>query len=309
MAKINYSGADIGKWATAKHGIIQQASAIIEEYRADGLDLTLRQLYYQFVARGILANKQSNYKRLGTIMSDARMAGLIDWNTIVDRTRNVYGTRTWSDPGSFIHSMRYQFAIDWWEGQDNYVEVWVEKEALASVIGRAASQMRVDYFPCRGYVSQSAQWRAARRLVDAHRSGRNPVIIHLGDHDPSGIDMTRDIYDRLATFCQHDAGFQPEVRRIALTMDQVEAHTPPPNPAKLTDTRAADYVAKYGHESWELDALDPHTLIDLITNEVEGLITDPQAFQDRRDLEVEYEDKLDSLAQAWPQVERFLDML
>lgn len=83
-----------------------------------------------------------------------------------------------------------------------------------------------------------------------HRERR--VILHLGDHDPSGIDMTRDISDRLELF-----GADVEVKRIALNWDQIDEFTPPPNPAKLSDSRAGAYIAEYGDESWELDALEP----------------------------------------------------
>lgn len=92
-------------------------------------------------------------------------------------------------------------------------------------------------------------------------AGQAPVILHLGDHDPSGIDMTRDIVARLEVFTDY-AGI--EVRRVALNMDQVEQYGPPPNPAKLTDSRVGQYIAVYGLDSWELDALEPQVIVDLI---------------------------------------------
>src|ERR1700722_6974774 len=94
--------------------------------------------------------------------------------------------------------------------------------------------------------------------------GQRPIVFHLGDHDPSGIDMTRDNYDRLSMF----AGAPVQVVRRALNMPQVEEYDPPPNPAKLTDSRARDYIDKYGDECWELDALDPAMLRDLIRDAV-----------------------------------------
>ena len=149
-----------------------------------------------------------------------------------------------------------------------------EKDALSEVVQKAAEPWDVTWFACRGYVSQSAMWRAAQRF---EADGRDGVIIHLGDHDPSGIDMTRDIEDRMCvTF-----GANLEVRRIALNMDQVREFNPPPNPTKLTDSRSAAYVAKYGQESWELDALDPALLMGLIENEIADL-TDLGAIEEER---------------------------
>jgi hypothetical protein len=145
--------------------------------------------------------------------------------------------------------------------------VWIEKEALAGVLERACEPLDVPHFSCRGYVSLSAMWRAAvrirARLETRHKTA---VVLHLGDHDPSGIDMTRDIEQRLAVF-----GADVTVKRIALNMDQVRRFNPPPNPAKVTDSRCAGYIEKYGNQSWELDALDPRTINTLITNQVNRL--------------------------------------
>ncbi len=245
--------------------VIDQANEIIAEYASDRLDLTLRQLYYQFVARGLLSNTEKNYKRLGTTVSDGRLAGLIDWEAIVDRTRELKDNPHWSDPASIVEAAADSYSTDKWANQLRRVEVWIEKEALAGVLQAVCPELDVDYFSCRGYVSQSEQWKAAMRLERyIRRNGQNPVIIHLGDHDPSGIDMTRDVRDRLGVFGAHGV----EVRRIALNMDQIEELQPPPNPAKLTDSRAADYVKRYGTSSWELDALDPRYMMDLIRNTV-----------------------------------------
>ena len=244
--------------------IIDQANEIIDEYLEEGLRLTLRQLYYQFVARGLIANKQAEYGKLGAIVSDARLAGLIDWDAIVDRTRRRISNSHWSDPGSVIRSARYSFQLDHWKGQPHRVEVWIEKEALVGVISGICRRLDVPYFACKGYVSQSKMWEAAKRFRSyLIHDNQEPVIIHLGDHDPSGIDMTRDINDRNITFMA-----DVEVNRIALNMNQVEEYNPPPNPAKLSDTRASSYISHYGNESWELDALDPKTLRDLIEETV-----------------------------------------
>jgi hypothetical protein len=155
------------------------------------------------------------------------------------------------------------FALDRWARQNTYVEVWVEKEALASVIERPCGRFAVPYMSCKGYLSVSEAWRAGQRFEEMLDQGRHCVLIHLGDHDPSGIDMTRDNDDRLALF----AGERIDVRRIALNMDQVQRYNPPPTPTKITDSRAGDYIRKHGQTSWELDALQPQVLDKLISDE------------------------------------------
>lgn len=297
MARILYVPKKFGPAST---GIINTANNICAEYQAQGYDLTLRQLYYQFVARGFILNKQSEYKRLGTIVNDARLAGQIDWDYLTDRTRNSVGRNQFSDAVDFIdRATRSWFHTDWWKDQDVHVEVWVEKEALAGVVENTTYDYDVRSLACRGYMSQSEQWAAAQRFLSFVKQGKRIVVIHLGDHDPSGVDMSRDNKDRLRTFLYNDmyrAGARDfgttfssiekaarelwgltdgpvfELRRIALNMDQIEEHDPPPNPAKLTDSRATGYIDAYGDESWELDALPPDVLSTLISDEIESCL-------------------------------------
>jgi hypothetical protein len=257
---------------------IRLANEIIEEYTADGFSLTLRQLYYQFVARGLLANTPLEYNRLGVTVSNARRAGLIDWDAIVDRTREIQSLANWEAPADIIKGAAQQFRFDLWDNQDTYVEVWFEKDALMGVFERPANLWRVPFFSCRGYVSDSSAWGAAMRIKEKIRTKRRVTVLHFGDHDPSGIDMTRDIKDRLALF-----GAYPVVRRIALNLDQVKQYSPPPNPAKETDSRFADYLANYGDESWELDALEPRILAKLFEEEVKGEINQAKFTRRRLD--------------------------
>ena len=211
------------------------------------------------MSRDLLANTVQNYKRLGGIISDARLAGLIDWDSIEDRTRELKNTSYWNSPAAILSACAQQYRADKWADQEYRVELWIEKEALAGVFERIAKELGIPYFCCRGYTSQSEMWEAAQRLRRHDRNGQKPVILHFGDHDPSGIDMTRDIRERLALFrCD-----TLELDRLALNMDQVEQYTPPPNPAKETDSRFAAYIERFGSESWELDALEPQVLAEL----------------------------------------------
>lgn len=271
--------------------MIKKANSIIQELMAAGYTLTLRQLYYQLVSRDIIANKQTEYKRLGSILNDARLAGLIDWDSIEDRTRNLESVGHWSTPEGIINACAQSFRIDKWETQPCRVEVWVEKDALVGVLEKACRKLDVAWFSCRGYTSQSELYGAGKRLAEYISAGQEPIIIHLGDHDPSGIDMTRDIKERLSMFAEEEI----EVRRIALNMDQIEQYSPPPNPAKITDSRFEGYQRTHGEESWELDALTPQIIDDLITSEVEGFI-DHDKMQDAEEEEAEHRKKLAKLA-------------
>ena len=265
--------------------LINLVNQVVEEYQAQGYELTLRQAYYQLVARGYIPNNERSYKNIGSLINDGRLAGLIDWHSITDRTRNLRYNSHWDNPADVIGSARYSYMLDKWQSQPNYVEVWVEKDALVDIVGQAFRPLDTPYFSCRGYTSQSEMWSAAQRFI-RQDDRENRFIIHLGDHDPSGIDMTRDIQERLAMF-----GADVYVKRIALTMNQISTYNPPPNPAKVTDSRCGKYIAEYGDESWELDALEPQVITDLINNEVTALRND-EIYHAVCDLEEKGKDEL-----------------
>lgn len=265
MPKVCYTPKD---FSLKSYTLIDKANEIIAEYATQGFDLTLRQLYYQFVARGLIPNSQKEYKRLGSVVNDARLAGFIDWDTIVDRTRNLRALAHWTSPADIVSACAKQFRVDKWKNQPVRPEVWIEKDALVGVITDVCHELDVPYFSCRGYTSQSEMWSAAMRLCKHCELDQRPFIIHLGDHDPSGIDMSRDILDRVDLFMHHHGHTPALVSRIALNMNQVKLYDPPPNPTKLTDSRSEGYVAKFGDDSWELDALEPSVIVDLIRTAV-----------------------------------------
>lgn len=281
--------------------VISNAINILTELVGMGYTLTLRQLYYQLVSRDMLTNSLKEYKRLGSIINDARLAGLIDWDWIEDRTRNLQSVSHWKEPSDIIRSAAESFRIDKWSDQRHRIEVWVEKDALIGVLERACRGLDVAWFSCRGYTSQSELYSAGKRLERYMLKRQTPVVIHLGDHDPSGIDMTRDVDDRLFMF----AGTQVEVRRIALNMPQVEEYNPPPNPAKITDSRFEGYQRVHGDESWELDALDPRVIHKLIEDTV-AEYRDDDLFEARQEEEDEKRKLLSMSADNWHEVAALL---
>lgn len=155
--------------------------------------------------------------------------------------------------------------MDMWRDQDTRVYLIVEKEALAGVFESVCHEYDVPMLAARGYPSVSVLYSfiKAEGLHEIEHK-----ILHFGDHDPSGIDMTRDLQDRLSLLAYSDV----TITRVALNMDQIEQFKPPPNPAKMTDSRFADYRDKFGESSWELDALNPTTLQALATDWIQGHI-------------------------------------
>jgi hypothetical protein len=203
----------------------------------------------------------------------------------------------WDSPADMVDTCAKQFDVDWWERQKVRPEVWVEKDALIGVIEVACRQWHCPYVSCRGYTSDSMIWSSARRLRHVIQGKQKPLVIHLGDHDPSGIDMSRDIKERLELFAEG----RVEVKRIALNMDQIEQYNPPPNPAKTTDSRYESYSEEHGDESWELDALEPHVLTQLIDGTISEIIDEDEwkASEEERD---EGRRKLAAIATDWDKI-------
>ena len=232
--------------------LIDSCNAIIAAYMAQGYDLSLRQLYYQLVTRNVLPNEEKSYKRLSSITTDARYAGAMDWAAIRDRGRETVENSHWASPREILNTAARTFRIDLWADQPVHVEVMVEKQALEGVLLPVCTRLDVPFTANKGYSSSSALYEAGGRLYDQMSKGKRCVVVYLGDHDPSGIDMTRDLEDRLLTFT-YDGNLQ--VDRIALNIDQVSGLNVPENPTKVSDPRAGAYIQRFGSASWELDAI------------------------------------------------------
>lgn len=285
---------------------IEKADEIIEDYQAQGYKLTLRQLYYRFVASVPgFENSEKSYKNFGQLISDARLTGRLDWDAIEDRTRNLMGLGHYDSPADILSSSAWSYHRDRWEDQEVRPELWVEKEALAAIVERTALRNDVNYLCCRGYMSQSEMHEAALRFVRYFQKGQTPIIIHLGDHDPSGMDMTRDVTDRAEKFVSYHLGRDVEVQRIALNMSQIEQYEPPPNPVKLGDVRSSGYTRRFGEKCWELDALEPSVLDGLMQAAIDS-VRDPDKWAAACERE-EFERKtLQGVSDNWPKIEKLI---
>jgi hypothetical protein len=322
-----YDDGNVRYWAADKAEVVAHIVSIVNTYSRKGYVLTLRQLHYQLVSRNWIINHDTAYKKLGSILDDCRYAGVIDWSAIEDRGRVPYLPYYADDAAEAVEDITASFRINRQEGQTNYVELWTEKDALSGILKRTTEKYHVQLVVNKGYTSSSAIYGAYERVVERILNGQKVTILYFGDHDPSGLDMIRDIRDRLRfflsrgdtlranerfnslvedwwinsgndiyglvsmKFCEEsvlklmndddneglfddfNAGkvayylFYNElftVRAIGLTMDQIEEHLLPPNPTKMTDSRAANYVKEFGRTCWEVDALNPETLTEIV---------------------------------------------
>lgn len=294
------------KFSAAHVTVIKQANKIIDEYREAGYTLTLRQLHYQFVARDLYENTQQNYKRLGNIIDAARKAGRVDWEAIEDRTRSLRRIPVWTNPESAVERIRNAFKLDPWEEQPvkRRIEVWVEKDAAVGIVEPTCNDLRLPYFSCRGYSSSSGLYEAGKRLQAYRAAGYETLVLYLGDHDPSGVQMTDVSEDRVNMYSSGNVEF----RRIALTLEQIEQYSPPPNWTKETDSRTKWYIDKFDtDECWELDALSPRVVDQVIRGHVEPLI-DREAWDKTLATEEDHRSTLSEIISNWARTKAAPDM-
>jgi hypothetical protein len=244
---------------------INTVNAILDEYRKQGFRLSLRQLYYQLVSRDYIPNSQRSYKNLGNLVSNARQAGLVDWAMIEDRNRETVVLAHWDNPGEIIKAAAEQFRIDKWKNQANHIEVMVEKDALSGVLEPVCRSLDIGITANKGYSSSSTMYEIGKRLQSKLYAEKQAIILYLGDHDPSGIDMTRDVEERLNLYADSN---EIQIVRLALNWDQIQQWKPPENPAKETDSRYLSYSQQFGEFSWELDAIEPVKLAALVRDTV-----------------------------------------
>lgn len=277
---------------------IDQANSIIAEYQADRIQLTLRQLYYQFVARDLIKNNQQEYNKLQSVITNARRAGLIDWDAIIDRTRNLSRLPAWSSPSDIIGACANQYREDLWDGQEHLPIVMVEKDAAIGTVEAVCQELRVSFISNRGYFSDAELHTQAKSLQAMKRKGKNPILLYFGDFDPSGWDMTRDLKERFNMFTEP---YRIPIKRLALNPEQIETYDPPPNFAKQTDSRFQSFVDEFGEECYELDAVPPRAVVGLIRDAVLDL-RDDALWQEAEAKERQAREQLQELSDRWVEI-------
>ena len=223
------------------------------------------------MARNIIPNKKSEYQKLSELLVKGRMGGEVDWDAIEDRVRKPKLSYSVDDIPDAIHDTIDQYKLDRMDGQEIYIEVWCEKDALSGVLYRVTNKYHIRLMINRGYSSATAMYKAAKRFRQ-QGGGLEKRIIYLGDHDPSGLDMLRDIKDRFREFGVRLDSDNGKPDHLAITMEQIDELQPPPNYAKISDPRAEWYINEFGEDSWELDAIEPKMINEVLDDMITDLI-------------------------------------
>ena len=260
--------------------IVETAREILRETHP----MTVRQVYYQLVSRQVIKNNRSQYQAVSNALVDARKEGLISWDWIEDRLRRPRHVSMWASLADFAETARNAYRRDVWETQSNYVEVWLEKDALSGIFEDVLTGYGVTLNVGRGYDGWDSIRNAADRFNDRPDDAS---ILYFGDFDPSGEDMVRSLRERLAFF-----DCEPEIKKCALTIQDVRRYNLPPDFTKATDTRRAAFVEKFGDVSVELDALPIGILRARIIEEIENRM-DMQALADIKEIETVERAKLE----------------
>jgi len=249
--------------------ILDNGIPIVKDYRNEGLDLTLRALHYRLVSVG-MTNTVRHYKRVIAAMTQARWEGSVDFTDFKDHDRTVLGSTEYYETDvheqvdssiGLIEHVLTSYSKNRWENQPNYVEVFIEKKALQGVFSKPCSSNKVALCPCKGYPSLTYVNDAVDRFREAKSLGKKLIILYFGDYDPSGEDIPRNLKATMLRM-----GIDVNVKRIALMEEQVVAWGLPPAPAKLTDSRTANWN---GLGQVELDAVEPRKLMRMVENAIE----------------------------------------
>jgi len=213
--------------------------------------MTVRQVYYQLVPLGF------NYRQICYALNVGREQSVIDSDSVLDRSRPLYGFDTWVNPDEVLTYYEKHYKLDYWSDSANKVEIWTEKDALSAILNEEAERWRVPVRVTRGFLSTSNK---------IHWGNDNTVILYFGDFDPSGLSIDLDLQSgKFLEFA--------EFHRIALTEDQIRQFNLPSVPVKRDDPRANEYIKLYGNEGWELDALNPDILKLLVGTSIKKYVT------------------------------------
>jgi len=250
---------------------VERINAVLDELRGYW-PVTLRQLYYRLVAAGDIDNHIREYKTLSRLLTSARYNGLVDWESIEDRSRATLWAPVWLDTVEFFENEMDQFMQgyrrDLLQSQDEALEVWVEKDALSRVIARAAHRYGVLVVAGRGFSSTSYLHQFRLRVEARAAEGKPTRILYFGDLDPSGWEMLPAMMRRLWGEMKLEGKVSGV--RCALTPEQVDKYQlkHKPDALKDGDPRAGAYRAQFGDLAVELDALPPDELEQLVRGSI-----------------------------------------
>jgi len=250
--------------------VSKQRLAVAIQVLREQHPMTVRQVYYQLVARQVLPNKVTMYQAVSELLRDARKSGDIPWEWIEDRLRRPRTVGMWSDLSAFAETVRRAYRRDVWATQPNYIEVWLEKDALSGIFEDVLRDYGVTLNVGRGFDG----WDSIRNAGNRYIEHGGVTILYFGDFDPSGEDMVRSLRERIDEYLEiadepfGDGIVDVEIIKCALTAADIARYNLPSDFAKKTDSRAKKFIAKHGDVSVELDALPVAVLRDRLQSEV-----------------------------------------
>ena len=289
-----------GGWTPRAKSELARIQAVLEAL-AEYWPLTLRQVYYQLVAAGLIENCRAQYTKLSRLLAKARLHGLVPWDAIEDRARTTLESAGWPDRETFINTKVGGFLKgyrrDLLQGQSIVPEIWIEKDALSRITHGVALQYCVPVLVGRGFSSVSYLHEARDRIHRRAKAGQITRILYFGDLDPSGRAMLPTMMETLTR--EMDCEGLVEARHCALTPEQVEAYSLPTslNALKESDTRAAKYREQFGDLAVELDALPPPDLEAIVKASIRETL-DLSELEAEREREVADGDALATLREG-----------
>ena len=270
---------------------LKQVQEIFSGY---SMPITLRQLYYQMVARQYIPNNQKTYHSLSRLCVIARDEGSLQESSFADRLRIIDKPSSWDDLKSFLETVKSSYRKNNWDMQDNYIEIWLEKDALRSVISPITHRYNVTLLIVRGQLSRTAVYEAHKRFLSASEQGKFSHLFYFGDFDPSGIGIYNSLKNRTKKFGNGILVEDIKFERIALSEKQIEDYNLPYIKAKKDDPNYKKFIAKYSDKAVELDALPPNILMELVENVITKHI-DTKKWEHAINIEQQEQDEIKSL--------------
>ncbi len=243
--------------------------------------ITIRHLFYRLVGRGAIAKSEREYKALGRHLMNWRRAGLIPWSAFADNTRWYYGSRRFDGIEAVLLNTRDAYRRNLWASQRAYVEIWAEKDAIASILTEEADSFGVKVLPLRGFASGTALYNAAEAFKAQIEAGKEVYVYYFGDFDPSGLAIDQSAIKALREDHEVDIHFL----RRAVTLEQIERYHLPTRPTKTTDKRSKNFQG----ESVEIDSMDMGILRALVEESITQHINVEQWMAE---LEIEQQERL-----------------
>ncbi len=248
--------------------LLDAIGRVLDDY-ADHLPITARQVFYRLVVLGSIEKAERDYGRLVDVLGRARRARRIPMEAIRDDGVTTAGGTGWSSPERFLDAVVAEargYVGDLTLGQPVAVEVWVEAAGMVPQVVRVADDYGIRVHSSSGFDSITAKHDAARRVLGRSRP---TVVLHVGDHDPSGCSIVDSAAEDVTAFARDLGSPAGSVRfaRLAVTPDQIARHDLPTAPQKATDTRG-DRMA----ETVQAEALPPDVLAQEVRDGIEAIL-------------------------------------